>query len=165
MTPVRTLAFVLALSAGGGLAACGFTPLYGQGEVAQGLATIQVDAPEGRLGYLLREALDDAFARDQQKPARWKLAMNLVDRLKARGLRVDNVASRHELTLTADYQLIDIATGAVLRKGQASSEVTYDSADQPYAAISTQQDADRRAAAEVARKIQLDLAVWLTNRR
>ena len=40
-------------------------------------------------------------------------------------------------------------------------ELTYDSADQPYASISAQQDAQDRAAAEAARKIQLELAAWL----
>lgn len=43
--------------------------------------------------------------------------------------------------------------------------MTYDSADQPYAAIAAQQDGQERAAAEAARKIQLDLATWLAGRK
>jgi LPS-assembly lipoprotein len=42
-------------------------------------------------------------------------------------------------------------------------ELTYDSADQPYASISAQQDAQDRAAEEAARRIELELAVWLAN--
>jgi len=40
-------------------------------------------------------------------------------------------------------------------------ELTYDSADQPYAAITAQQDAQDRAAQEAAQKIQLEVAAWL----
>ena len=48
-----------------------------------------------------------------------------------------------------------------MKVGTTRVEVTYDSADQPYASISAQQDAQDRAAAEAARKIQLELAAWL----
>ena len=40
---------------------------------------------------------------------------------------------------------------------------SYDSADQPYASISAQQDAQDRAADEASRRIELELAVWLAN--
>jgi LPS-assembly lipoprotein len=51
----------------------------------------------------------------------------------------------------------------VAKRGRVQVELTYDSADQPYAAISAQQDAQDRAAQEAARRIQLELAVWLAN--
>ena len=47
------------------------------------------------------------------------------------------------------------------KKGRVRVEVTYDSADQPYASIAAQQDAQDRAAEEAARRIQLELAAWL----
>ena len=40
-------------------------------------------------------------------------------------------------------------------------ELTYDSADQPYASIAAQQDAEDRATEEAARRIQLELAAWM----
>jgi LPS-assembly lipoprotein len=51
-----------------------------------------------------------------------------------------------------------------VRTGSTSAAVTYDSADQPYASVAAQQDSQERAAAEVARKIQLDLAAWLAGK-
>ena len=48
-----------------------------------------------------------------------------------------------------------------MKRGVARAQVTYDSADQPYASITAQQDAQDRAAAECARLIQLELAAWL----
>jgi LPS-assembly lipoprotein len=41
------------------------------------------------------------------------------------------------------------------------TEVTFDRADQPYAAIVANQDGQARAAAELARRIQLELADWM----
>ena len=51
-----------------------------------------------------------------------------------------------------------------MRNGSTNATVTYDSADQPYASIAAQQDAQERAATEVARKIQLDFAAWLAGK-
>ena len=65
--------------------------------------------------------------------------------------------------LTAAYVLRSLPSGAVAKRGQVRVELTYDSADQPYASISAQQDAQDRGAQEAARRIQLELAAWLAN--
>jgi LPS-assembly lipoprotein len=147
-----------------GLSACGFTPLYGPQAVTKGLGSIEVVAADGRAGYLLREKLDDALARDASLPPTHRLVYTVNEQRYARGVRVDNVANRYELNLTANWRLLDVTTGQPVRTGSTSAAVTYDSADQPYASISAQQDSQERAAAEVARKIQLDLATWLAGK-
>lgn len=157
----RLAALFLALP----LAACGFQPLYGDVGVASNLAAIDVVAPEGRAGYLIRESLDDAFAGRPAGPAAYRMDLALNEVRVPRGLRVDNVATRYEMTLTANYRLTELATGAVVKTGTAASTVTYDSADQPYASIAAQQDSQARAAAETARRIQLELAAWFAQRR
>lgn len=143
------------------LAGCGFTPLYATPGVSPGLSVIETDAPEGRTGFLLGEALDDALARDVSKPPVWKLKIDLRETRTPRGRRVDATASRYELVLTAEWKLVSAATGAVALEGETSTEVTYDRADQPYAGIVANQDAQSRAASELAQKIQLQLAVWM----
>lgn len=146
------------------LSACGFTPLYGQQGVTGGLGAIEVVAADGRAGYLLREQLEDALARNPSVLPSHRLTYAVKENRYARGVRVDNVANRYELNMKVDWKLTDITTGSEVRKGQAIAVVTYDSADQPYAAIAAQQDGQERAAAEVARKIQLDLAAWLAGK-
>ena len=42
-----------------GLSACGFQPLYAQQGVVSNLAAVEVVAPQGRTGFLIREHLDD----------------------------------------------------------------------------------------------------------
>ena len=144
------------------LSGCGFTPLYGVQGVGPGLAAIEVVAPQGRAGFLLREHLDDAFGRGAAAPA-YRLTMNLAENRYPRGVRVDNVANRYELQLIVDYTLTATA-GGVVKTGHVQASVTYDSADQPYASIAAEQDGQDRAAAEAARQIQLDLASWLAQR-
>jgi LPS-assembly lipoprotein len=141
------------------LGGCGFRPLYAQQGVTPGLSSIQVAAPRGRAGYLLSESLDDALAIGAGAPA-WRLDLDLSEQRFPRGLRVDNVATRYEYVLTAAYTLRDIATDTPSKVGRVRVELTYDSADQPYASVAAQQDAQERAAHEAARRIQLELAAW-----
>jgi LPS-assembly lipoprotein len=146
------------------LSSCGFTPLYGPQSVTKGLSTIEVVAADGRAGYLLREKLDDAFARNVNLLPSHRLVYTIEEKRYARGVRVDNVANRYELSLTAKWRLLDAKTGQQVRAGTTSAAVTYDSADQPYASIAAQQDSQERAANELARRIQMDLATWLAGK-
>lgn len=146
------------------LSACGFTPLYGPETVTKGLGSIEVVAAEGRTGYLLREKLDDALARNVNLLPTHRLVYTVKEQRYARGVRVDNVANRYELKLSATWKLLDAKTGQLVRWGQTEAAVTYDSSDQPYASIAAQQDSQERAATEVARRIQLDLAAWLAGK-
>jgi LPS-assembly lipoprotein len=155
------LAGVLALSTLALSACAGFTPLYGRPGVEGGLSSIETIADEGRGGYLLREQLDDYLGHKQGDPATYKLYFSVKELRFARGVRLDNVANRYELRMTVDWRLLDAKGGAEATKGKTEVSVTYDSADQPYAAIAAQNDGQERAAAEAARKIQLELATWL----
>ena len=165
MSRFLALALVSTLAAStlalGGCA--GFQPLYAQPDVVRNLAAIQVQAPSGRTGYLIRQHLDDAFAKDHSATPAYTMELGLGEARYPRGVRIDNVATRYEYVLTAGYVLREVKSGSVAKQGQVRVELTYDSADQPYASISAQQDAQDRAAEEAARRIELELAAWLAN--
>jgi len=156
----RLVAIALLLTAPA-LTACGFTPLYARPGLSSGLSGIESVAPEGRTGFLLRQALDDALARNEATPAVYRLTIDLKETRTPRGRRVDATASRYELVLLADWKLVTVTTGAVALEGTTQTEVTFDRADQPYSGIVANQDAQSRAASELARKIQLQLANWM----
>lgn len=143
------------------LGGCGFTPLYGAPGVVPKLASINVVQPDGRAGFLIREHLDDAFAKNRSAPAAYSMRLSLSEARYPRGVRTDNVATRYEYVLTADYTLANLPAGDVAKKGRVRVEVTYDSADQPYASIAAAQDAEDRATDEAARRIQMELAAWM----
>lgn len=163
----RQLQRIVILAAAGAVLAlggcAGFQPLYAQPEVVKNLAAIQVNAPSGRTGYLIRQHLDDAFAKNHDVAPAYAMDLSLGEARYPRGVRIDNVATRYEYVLTANYVLKSLPSGALAKQGSVRVELTYNSADQPYASISAQQDAQDRAADEAARRIELELAVWLAN--
>ncbi|CAN7498585.1 LPS assembly lipoprotein LptE [Phenylobacterium sp. LjRoot225] len=157
----KVLAVGLLLAASVALSGCGFTPLYAQQGVVSNLAAVDVSVPQGRTGFLMREHLDDALGRNRDAAPAYRINLTISENRYPRGVRIDNVATRYEYVLIASYVLNALPSGAVAKTGQVKVELTYDSADQPYSAISAQQDAQDRAAQEAARRIQLELAAWL----
>jgi len=154
MRGALVLASLFALTLGG----CGFSPLYATGGVTAGLSHIEVEAPDGRTAYLLRERLDDALARDRALPAAYRLEYTIDERRDPRGLGPDNAASRYELTITVNWRLIEVASRAERTRGVSEVLITYDAVDAPYAGIAAQSDSQERAAAEAAQRIRIDLA-------
>ena len=155
----------LMLAAAGALtlAGCGFTPLYAVQGLSPGLSAIDVHAPHGRTAYLLGQDLDSVFARDRSSPPVYQLNFTVAERRYPRGLRIDNVATLYETHVTVSYQLIDIATGRLVKGGVEPIQVVYDVADQPYAGIAAQQNSQERAAQEAAERIRTDLAIYFTS--
>jgi hypothetical protein len=86
--------------AGAPLAGCGFTPLYATPGLSSGLSSIQVDAPNGRVAYLLRESLDDDLARDKNADPAWRLSFTIDQTRDPRGLTVNDYAQRYQVGLT-----------------------------------------------------------------
>jgi LPS-assembly lipoprotein len=152
-------AFVSAL----GLAGCGFTPVYGDGGVGPSLSRIAVTTQDDRLGYRVREQLEDALGRDGGQAPLWTLSTLLDQSRRPLGRRIDDTATRYELTVKGAWTLTPAAGGAP-RSGVETVTVTYAAADQPYAAIAAQQDGEERAASELARLIRLDLMRTLSER-
>ena len=138
------------------LSGCGFTPLYGESGIGGGLSRIAVTTPDDRLGYRLREQLEDAFGRDGAQAPLYRLTTEVEQSRRPLGRRIDDTASRYELTVKADWVLTPVSGGAPI-KGSQTTTTTYAAADQPYAAIAAQQDGEDRAAADLARLIRLDM--------
>ena len=160
LTRISALGLILIASAA--LGGCGFTPLYATPGVAPALQSVAVVAPDGRAGFLVREQLEDALARDQSAAARYRLTYTVSQLRFPRGLRVNNIATGYELDLTVIYALTDTGTGTVVYRGSAPVQVSYNSADAPYAGIAAQQDAEERAARQAAVLIRLDLSRYFS---
>ena len=155
----RSSIIALALVAGASVSGCGFTPLYASsGGVGPALQSVAIAAPDGRAAFLVREQLEDALALDRNTPPRYRLSFTTTTNRFPRGLRVNNIATGYELDLTIEYVLYDTGTGAGVYSGVAPVQVSYNSADAPYAGITAQQDAEERAARQAAVLIRLDLS-------
>jgi LPS-assembly lipoprotein len=158
LAPGLALALVSSL----GLTACGFTPLYGDTGAGASLSRIAVTTQDDRLGYRVREQLEDALGRDGSQPPLWRLETRIEQSRRPMGRRIDDTATRYELTVRGTWTLTP-TTGGDPVTGVETVTTTYAAADQPYAAIAAQQDGEERAAAELARLIRLDLLRTLSN--
>lgn len=136
------------------LAACGLQPMYSggaQGQVAQGLAAVEVAPIEGQAGWLVRNALQDRLAQSGSTSApRYRLDVVLDDQLEGLGLLTDDTIGRERRTLRARYQLIDLASGMVVIDASAGSDAGIDVVSSEYATIAAEQTALENLSQEVA---------------
>ena len=139
-----------------GLTGCGFTPLYGDASAGSSLSRIAVSTQDDRLGYRVREQLEDALGRDGGQAPLWRLETAIDQSRRPLGRHIDDTAARYELTVRGAWTLTPLNGGEPV-SGVETVTTTYAAADQPYAAIAAQQDGEERAAAELARLIRLDL--------
>ena len=158
---IRATAIVFGLTGAASLAGCGFTPLYATPGLSKGLSSIEVQAPDGRVAYLIRESLDDDLARDKEAAPLWRLDFQVNQTRDPRGLTLNDYAQRYQVGLTVTYTLTNLSTGTVAHAGRVISEVSYDAANDPYAGIAARQDTQQRAASDAARKIEIELAAWM----
>jgi LPS-assembly lipoprotein len=155
----------LLLGLGAGLGSCNFRPLY----LAKGaddvpvqteLTAIELQGLDGRLGYLLRDALlDELNPASLEVPPRYVLSLRLSSAAKALGIQLDSTITRYNLYLTAAFQLRDMAANEVLVSSRVRRVASYNVSREPYADLVAAQDAERRAAQEVASDIRTLLAV------
>jgi len=156
--------FLLAL----GLTGCGLQPMYaggGSGAVAQGLGAIEVPAIEGQSGWLVRNALVDRLGAVDGISARYRLDVRLDDKLEGLGVLSDDTIGRERRTLRARYQLIDLASGAILVDATAGSDAGIDVVSSEYATIAAEQTALENLAREVASQITTRLALTLREKQ
>lgn len=160
----KAMMAALALLATGAGGCAGFTPLYAQGGVVERMSKVSVEVADSRTGYLLRESLDDALARDRQAPALYRLNVSMTEHRYPRGLQLDDTANSYELAVDVAYTLTDLTSGAVILNKAMPVTVTYAATDQPYAGIVAQEDSQTRAARQTAEIIKTDLAAFFAGR-
>ena len=160
-TIIRLTAFAVAALL---TASCGFAPIYAQpgSELAQ-LRDISVRSAERtRLDYAFEQAMADKLGAYAPSGA-FVLEASLRERRQGFGLRIDDVATRYESNVTANYRLIRTSDGAVLTRGRRTGSASYDVINDPYAELVSEESAQDRAAELAAEKIRLDLAIYFAN--
>ena len=146
------------------LAGCGLQPMYAGGSngmVARSLAGIQVAPIEGQAGWLVRNALVDRLRAGNDGEPRYRLDIRLDDRLEGLGLLGNDTISRERRTLRARYQLVDLASGAVVLDASAGSDAGIDVVSSEYATIAAEQTALENLAQVVAGQIVTRLSLKL----
>jgi LPS-assembly lipoprotein len=167
----RPLLLVLMLAfVAGSQTACGFKPLYGidksgvsdpQGD----LASVRVNPIPDRLGQLVRNQLADYLSpHGSGKQKRYGLNVELSLSSEGTALAQDESATRYNLTMTAAFNLVDLGTNKKVFVGQARSISVYNVITSEYATLIARQDAERRAARDVAEELRTRLGVFFSRR-
>ncbi|MGN6515100.1 MAG: LPS assembly lipoprotein LptE [Rhizomicrobium sp.] len=146
------------------LSGCGFHPLYATDDSSSGaravFANIYVEPiAHERVGYNLRNRLIDLLhspARPQGTP--YSLNVRVTETREGVALQNDATITRYDLAFTAKYELTD-ANRKVVTKGEESTLESFDVAQSPYASLTGQEEAEKRAIEDLAEHIRIDLSV------
>jgi LPS-assembly lipoprotein len=147
------------------VSACGLQPLYSggsKGAVSSVLGSVQVDAIEGKSGWLVRNALTDRLnaTKSTDSSARYRLVVKLDDQIEGFGVRADDTVTRERRTLRARYQLIDVQSGATLVDATAGTDAGIDVVSSEYATIAGENSALENLAQRVAEQIVTRLTLY-----
>lgn len=160
----RRTALLLLLAAAG----CNLRPIYRDDEakaVVPALAAIDVTQLYGRRGQYLRGYLLDEFnPGGAQIPPEYQLDIILRQESNTLAIQLDNTPTRANLALGAAFTLKRRSDGVVLYDSAVRRVVSYNIRSDPFATLITEQDAERRAAREIARQIRTILSLYFANR-
>ena len=150
------------------LGACGLTPMYAggaAGAVGGTLSQVEVAPIEGKSGWLVANALRDRLATSGAATPRYRLQVRLDDQIVGLGVRRDDSVSRERRTLRARYQLVDLASNAVVVDATAGSDAGADVVQSEYATIAAENSALERLSVIVADRIVSRLALYAGRRQ
>jgi len=161
---------VLTLVVGMLLGGCGFHPLYGgmNSAMSQTLSSIYVEPVPERIGYELRNTMIDLLdGPGTASGASYRLKLALSETTQGIALQNDATITRYNDTLTVTYELSDMAGHVVTRgteTGLSAYNVLPSAPNANYGTLAAQQDADKRAAQDIAERIKFDLNVFFVKR-
>jgi LPS-assembly lipoprotein len=146
------------------LPGCGLHPLYAggsKGAVAQSLGEIEVGPIAGKSGWLVRTALLDRLSAAGTSTPRYRLEVELDDKITGLGIRnSDKAVTRERRTLRARFRLVDSAKNQVLVDASAGSDAGIDVVGSEYATIAAEQTALENLSKDLADQIVTRIALY-----
>ncbi|MEO1658765.1 MAG: hypothetical protein AAFR65_13705 [Pseudomonadota bacterium] len=150
------------------LGACGFQPLYGEIEdeerTSDQLGAFYIESITGPKDA--RTEVEDAMrVRVPSANGNETHAVSIALRDTRRGVavRISSDTQRFDYTLVATLSYRNLETDEV-RRQTIRSIVSYGVVDSQYASLVGREDAVRRAAVDLTRKIEVDMALFLRDR-
>jgi LPS-assembly lipoprotein len=159
----------LLLAALPALAGCNLRPVYGpqaRAELVPQLAAIGVADLGGSRGQHFRNYLIDELNPSGTVVApRYDLAVQLLEEQTDLAIQLDDTATRRNLTLGAVFTLTRKSDAQVIYSSATRRVVSFNVNRDPFATMIAEQDAQRRAAREVARQIRTMLSLYFTEQQ
>ncbi len=161
MTRMQTISVLIVVSAM--LASCGLQPLYSGGSngvVATQLGDVEIEPIKGKAGWLMRNALNDQLSTFEGSEARYRLIVELDDKIAGFGVRSNDRITRERRTLRARYQLVRLSDSKVVLDATAGSDAGIDVVSSEYATIAAEETALENLSTRVADQIVKRLSLF-----
>lgn len=139
------------------LSGCGFQPLYGPNSAASQLdGRVAVAEIDGEMGFAFRERLTAKMGSGPS--ASHEIVADLT--VSQRGLAISDTSNitRYNLTGTAAYRVVSMATGLTVAGGDTRAFAAYSATASPVATRSAERDARVRLAQSLAEQVALEVA-------
>ena len=163
---------IIAMLAGLMLTACQYRPLHGDNGISatSGLSGVSVSQIDSRVGQQVRNHLlfllnggNDGAEKTHEARLRVTWFNKQLAQVRQNNGQVIEDSSAGIITVIANYDLIDKATGKSIAKGSRQAEAKYDRTGQVFANTRAERDAENRAAKESAEALRLAIASALSN--
>ena len=159
--PPKPLALALVLL----LAACGFTPMYGQygdRNVVAGLDQIEIAMVPDAAGIELRNHLIDRFYQNgyPASPTHKLVLSAVAEQERDLDITIDSEATRKQIRLQVSMNLMDHATGKPVLSRSFSAITSYNVSTTQFATRISEADAREAAIADLARQIETQLSLY-----
>jgi len=169
---MRKTAFISSLLLGAivlPLSGCGFTPMHAPsgfaGAQSANLSQVRIEVSDGKdendkeAGFYLLQRLQD---RTGVNSGPYVLEVTPRWTRRRLGISADDVASRYDGSVRADYKLIEAKTGNVLDRGRISATSTFGASRDAYGVIASNDAAMRNTAEEAADRLIIQLATYFS---
>ncbi len=144
------------------LTACGFKPMhapnaFGGNDISMKNITVKMQANE-KIDFLLAQALRDRMGDNRATP--YVLRIISKSNRRSLGIGADDVASRYDLVMNTNFELVDAKTGDIVYRDDVQATSTYGAPRDPYGTIAAQANAEEQISSEVADRIIAKLASY-----
>jgi LPS-assembly lipoprotein len=160
----QTVASIFLLAAASSiLSGCGLSPLYSGGTsgiIPTQLGNIEIEPIAGKSGWLVRNALRDQLAAFEGRDNKYRLIIELDDKIAGFGVRSDDRITRERRTLRARYQLVQLSDGAVVLDATAGSDAGIDVVSSEYATLAAEDTALENLSTIIANQIVTRLSLF-----
>jgi LPS-assembly lipoprotein len=148
----RTLVLTLPLLLLLGLAACGFSPVYGPEGGGSALQNrVLVTAPQDRNSFVMSREIETRLGRAAD--AAYGLDVTITTTRERLAIDREGNTTRFNLIGVADYALRDMASGQIVTSGQVENFTGYSTTGTTVATLAGEQDAQDRLMVILAEQI------------
>jgi LPS-assembly lipoprotein len=162
------IAVGLATGVAGGLAGCGFQPLYGTtasgARLSEVMAGVDITPIPGRLGQRIRnELIFENTGGGYAAPTKYTLDITVKESITDQLVTTEGEATGQVYQVVATFKLRKAGNKEVVLQGKAISRAAYDRFQQIFANVRARYDAQDRVARTIAETIMVRLAAYLSN--